>query len=177
MSQENPLSFLSLCGSLLLAKHSELRSMLCGDVRKGGPKSQDFPVKFPVSREFDLESRSHEVLPSATESLRSEVYRKTSAYSLASGQNRRYLALEGPGEHSATPTAALKIELFSAEPSQSYFSKGSSTGATESWGSFDSPKPIPLDVAEGLSCNTRAQHLKSEILLPSHRPQFKTLLH
>ena len=32
--------------------------MQCGAVRERGPKSQDFPVKFPVSREFDSESGS-----------------------------------------------------------------------------------------------------------------------
>ena len=51
---------MSLDGSLLLAKRSELCSMLCGAVRERGLKSQDFPVKFPVSREFGPESGSLE---------------------------------------------------------------------------------------------------------------------
>jgi hypothetical protein len=59
---------LSLDGSLLRAKRSELCSMPCGAVRERGPKSQDFLVKFPVSREMQRESGSLETPPTAIES-------------------------------------------------------------------------------------------------------------
>jgi hypothetical protein len=68
LSRKNSLFFLSLDGSQLLAKCSELCSMQCGAVRERGPESQDFPVKFPVSREFGPESDSLETPSTAIES-------------------------------------------------------------------------------------------------------------
>jgi hypothetical protein len=69
LSQNKSLFFLSFDGSLLRAKRGELCSMPCGVVREGGPKSQGFPVKIPVSREVDLESGSHETSPTAIDPI------------------------------------------------------------------------------------------------------------
>ena len=69
LSRKNSLFFLSLDGSLLLAKRSELCSMACGAVRERRPKIKDFPVKFPVSREFGTESGSQQTPSTASESI------------------------------------------------------------------------------------------------------------
>jgi hypothetical protein len=52
ISRENSLFFLSPNGQPWRAKHSELCSTPCGAMPEQEPKPQDFPVKFPVSREM-----------------------------------------------------------------------------------------------------------------------------
>jgi hypothetical protein len=56
-SRKNSLFFLKFHGRPQRAKHSGLCSMVCVAVCKRGPKSQDFPVKFPVSRELGPRER------------------------------------------------------------------------------------------------------------------------
>jgi hypothetical protein len=65
LSRKNSLFFLSPYGRPRRAKHSKLCSMPCGAARERGSKSQDFPVKFPASGEFDSESGSLETPPTA----------------------------------------------------------------------------------------------------------------
>jgi hypothetical protein len=56
ISRENSLFFLSPDDSPWRAKDSELCSMPSSAMCEREPKPQDFPVKFPVSRELQRES-------------------------------------------------------------------------------------------------------------------------
>ncbi len=56
LSRKISLFFLSPDGPPRRPKHSEVCSMPRGAAREQEPKTQDFPVKFPVSREMQRES-------------------------------------------------------------------------------------------------------------------------